>query len=292
MKVLILLSTWNGITYLPAQLQSLFAQDVDGELSLLIRDDGSSDGTTEYIRSLADPRIRLIEGENLGPRGSFFALLRMAGDEQADFYALCDQDDVWRPDKLRRALALLEGEGPALYASSLDLVSDDLTPIQTYRHPGRRTFASTLVSNFVTGCTCVFNRAFLEQMPFPADPQRVIMHDWWLASVATLGSRIVYDQLSRIAYRQHALNHVGIKTGIVAMYRKVRKAIAEEPAVTRFNHAQQLVESAGNRLTGDQSRTIRAFLAGRASVRRRLGFVLRHRADIGMQSALRFVLFR
>jgi glycosyltransferase involved in cell wall biosynthesis len=289
--VLVLLSTWNGVKYLPAQIDSLLEQDFGGELAILIRDDGSSDGTVEYIRSRNDPRIRLVEGANLGPRGSFFELLRMARNENADFFALCDQDDFWRPNKIRRALALLEGDGPVLYASSLDLVDENLTYMQNFVHPGAKSFVSTLLSNFVTGCTCVFNRAFLERLPFPSDADRTLMHDWWLASVATLEGKIVYDRQSFIGYRQHGQNHVGIQTGIADLYLKLRKAIVAKQATTRFDHVKQLVAAAGDRFSDLQREVAGEFLSGQTSWLLRLKFVLRYRAQLGIRSAVRFVLF-
>lgn len=290
-RLLVLLSTWNGARYLPVQLDSLLAMHVDGELSILIRDDGSTDGTVKQILSRGDARIRLIQGRNLGPRGSFFELLRLARLEKADFVALCDQDDVWHPNKIRRALAMIEGDEPALYASSLNLVDEDLRPISTFEHPGNRSFTATLLSNFVTGCTCVMNRAFVDRIPFPENGNKVIMHDWWLASVATLGSRIAYDRRSLICYRQHASNHVGVRTGIAALVAKLKKAVLQKPIVTRFDHVRQLQLSAAALLSDDQHAVIATFLAGEGSWRRRLAFVVRHRSDIGLRSAIRFVVF-
>lgn len=289
-KVLVLLSTWNGMTFLPEQIASLLAQEVEGELSILVRDDGSSDGTVAYLQGLG-PRVRVVAGKNVGPRASFFELLRLARDSDADIYALCDQDDVWQPHKIARAQAAFDPARPGLYASALALVDETLAPIRTYVHPGDRSFAATLMCNYVTGCTCVFNRAFLEAMPFPADPQKVIMHDWWLASIATIEADIRYDPVSSIAYRQHASNHVGIKSGLLATLAKIRKAMAHKPAVTRFDHARQLRQATQDQLNPVQRCTLDAFLASEHSPLRRMAFALRHRRAVGMQAVLRFTTF-
>lgn len=289
-KVLILLSTWNGMKFLEEQIQSLLAQDIDGDLSILVRDDGSTDGTVEYLRGLG-PIVTVIEGRNVGPRASFFDLLRLARNENADIYALCDQDDVWHPQKIRRAQAELTDGRPGLYASALDLVDEALVPIRTYVHPGDRSFVATLMCNYVTGCTCVFNRSFLEQLAFPSDPEMVIMHDWWLASIATIKADIRYDPKSLIAYRQHASNHVGIKSGMAATFAKIRKAVTYKPSVTRFDHARQLLTAMQEQLDPAQRRTLERFLASEHSAIRRSLFALQHVSAIGLQGAMRFAAF-
>ncbi|MFV0624657.1 glycosyltransferase family 2 protein [Sphingomonas sp. ac-8] len=290
-KVLILLSTWNGTRYLTAQIDSLLAQDVDGGIHILVRDDGSSDGTIDDIRNLGDPRIELVEGENLGARGSFFSLLRMAQARDAEFVALCDQDDVWRVDKLARAIAMVGSEQPALYASSLDLVDDNLASLGKYTHPGDRSFTATLFVNFVTGCTCVMNRTFLQRLVFPQDDAAVLMHDWWLASIATLGARIVYDPVSGIQYRQHAANHVGIRMGVGKIVEKGRSLMRRKSGPTRFDHAGQFLRAAENRMSDDQQLIVRDFLRTEHSRVRRMRFVRTHRLEIDLPRKLLFVLF-
>lgn len=289
-KVLVLLSTWNGMNFLEEQITSLLTQDIDGALSILVRDDGSTDGTVEYLRGIG-PQVKVIEGRNIGPRASFLDLLRQARSEGADIYALCDQDDVWHPQKIRRAQAKLATQRPALYASALALVDEALVPIRTYVHPGDRSFVATLMCNYVTGCTCVFNRSFLEQLPFPEDPEKVIMHDWWLASIATINADIHYDPESLIAYRQHASNHVGIKSGVAATLAKIRKAITDRPKVTRFDHARQLLTATQGQLDPGQRRTLERFLASEHSRFRRSLFALQHVSAIGLQGAMRFAAF-
>ena len=290
-RVVVLLSTWNGMRFLPEQIETLFAQEFRGKLSILVRDDGSTDGTLDYLGALEDPRIRVIEGRNLGPRGSYFDLLRLARETDGDYFALCDQDDFWKSDKIARAISLIQRDVPVLYASSLDLADEALAPIGHYRHPGDRSFVSTLLSNYVTGCTCVMNRAFLDWMPFPEKPDNTIMHDWWLASVATIGAQIVYDERSRILYRQHASNHVGIKTGIPDLLAKLLRAVAVSSAVSRLEHAIELKKCAGDRMSSDQREILSEFLVGRHNWFRRANFVLRHRTNITVTSALRFVIF-
>ena len=101
MKVNILLSTYNGEQYLKEQVKSIQDQTYQA-WQLLIRDDGSTDGTVKIIQELVaqDERIRFINQgaiENLGVIKSFHALLKY---EKADLYCFSDQDDVWLPEKI------------------------------------------------------------------------------------------------------------------------------------------------------------------------------------------------
>lgn len=291
-KVLVLLSTWNGARYLAEQIDSLLTQELEADLQIVVRDDGSSDGTLAYLQSITDPRVRIEAGNNIGARASFFALLRAAQQSDADYVALCDQDDVWRPSKLARALARLDPTRPGLYASALDLVDGDLQPLGRYIHPGNRTFAATLLVNFATGCTCVMTAALLRGLPFPEDERQVLMHDWWLASVATLAGEVVYDPESAIAYRQHGGNHVGIKTGVrkiaAKLYDLRRSAACHGPS--RFDHARQLLAAAGDRLSAQHRAILHAFLKTEHSRRRRMVFVLSNTIGVDVARRIMFVV--
>src|SRR5438034_9899284 len=105
-RINVLLSTYNGERYLGEQLQSLWKQTCQ-DFTVLVRDDGSTDGTVSLLRKAAverPGRIQFItDGESrLGPRDSFAKLMAAAS---APYYAFCDQDDHWLPDKLALQLA-------------------------------------------------------------------------------------------------------------------------------------------------------------------------------------------
>lgn len=110
-KIHILLSTYNGEKYLKAQLDSIFEQTYKNFV-LFIRDDGSSDHTVEIIQNYRKQndfiasRIRFVKGKNVGWQRSFWLLLEQS--KGAKYYAFCDQDDVWLPQKLEAAIDMLE----------------------------------------------------------------------------------------------------------------------------------------------------------------------------------------
>lgn len=291
-RVLVLMSTWNGARYIDAQLASILAQAFDGRIDILIRDDGSTDGTLDIIGRHDASRIRVVRGTNLGAKASFVELLELARTSKADYYALADQDDVWLPGKVARAVERLSGDRPALYCTSLHLVDGDLRSLARYRHPGARTFASSLLANFVTGCTCVMNRAMLDRVRPPLDRGQIIMHDWWLASAAAACGSVVYDEQSFTEYRQHGSNQVGIARGLKGLWRRIglffSRSTSSRPS--RVAQARMLRLSYGDALPQPARDTLDAFIASSSTIRGRLQFVWRHRRDLSKVTALRFAL--
>lgn len=213
-RVAVLLSTYNGARFLPEQLGSFLAQTEPGWL-VLWRDDGSSDATVGIMEAFAadvgPDRCRRVETPGrLGVAGSFYALIKAARPLGMPA-AFADQDDVWLPGKLARALSALGvNPGPALYCSRQTLVDDALTPIgvsaPVHRPPS---FAAALTQNIATGCTIVMDPAAVtlvaSSIP-PAGP----LHDWWSYLLVTgAGGRVIADPEPTMLYRQHAANLIG-----------------------------------------------------------------------------------
>lgn len=195
------LCTYNGARFLPAQLDSLLAQDYP-ELEVVAFDDASSDGTFEVLQGCAarDPRLRVHRNPaNLGFRRNFEGALRAC---RGELIAPCDQDDVWRPDKLRRMERAL-GVRAAVFCDSL-LVDERGEPLG--RLSGRipmRDFedpAQFLFGNRVSGHALLVRREVVERAaPFPER----LFHDWWLAFVAAGAGGIGYLDEPLVQYRQH-----------------------------------------------------------------------------------------
>lgn len=218
-RVQILMSVYNGEKYLSEQLDSLAAQ-TECDISLLIRDDASTDGSAGIIRQYQEkyPWIVYYKGENKGACGSFLDLSAHA-DMDADYYAFCDQDDVWEPDKLKCAIEMLEQQPvrECLYCSPVKLVDAGLVPISDIsQYPAlKASFGNAVVENICTGCTAVFSRELLllirEKLP-----QHAYMHDWWLYLVAACFGVVCYDTDSHILYRQHGNNTLGGQESFVS----------------------------------------------------------------------------
>jgi GT2 family glycosyltransferase len=96
----------NALPFLDEAVESILGQSY-GDFEFVIRDDGSTDGSRQALRQWAkrDSRIRLFEGEQLGPSGSSNWVV---GEARAPLVARMDADDVAHPDRLKRQLQVME----------------------------------------------------------------------------------------------------------------------------------------------------------------------------------------
>lgn len=213
-KVQVLLSAYNGEKYIRCQIESILRQK-DVQVMLLIRDDGSTDGTAHILRWYEQKyaNISVRTGSRRGASGSFFALLKIA-DLSCDYYAFADQDDVWHSEKLVRACSRLDrecGDIPLLYAGKVICASADLKKRERFSYRIRRipSFGNALLENICMGCTQVFNRSLL-LLARDHLPAKNVMHDWWMYLTASYFGKTVYDSRAYILYRQHGDNQVGM----------------------------------------------------------------------------------
>ena len=288
-RVAVLISTYDGAKFLEAQLTSLAAQ-TDVRLEVFARDDGSHDDTLAIMRKHASIWPRLAEpiaGENLGPAKSFLRLLvETPGD--FDYYAFCDQDDIWRPDKLSRAVARLERdapESPGLYCSAVRSVTEDLSPIgETFRDSDAR-FNHLLFENIACGVTLVMNRAARALIADNPPVEGVIMHDWWCALVVSALGVVVHDPEPGADYRQHHGNVVGARGGFTKLLRMLR----HEPRriYPIYVQAQEFSRLFRSSLSDENRRILDRLLHSRRSLWRRLAFAAsRHVVHTRLKHAL------
>ncbi|MCL2337850.1 MAG: glycosyltransferase family 2 protein [Firmicutes bacterium] len=278
MKLLILLSTWNGARYLPEQLTSILSQEYNCQLSVLIRDDGSQDDTRQIIEQMNDGRVEVLWGENLGAKGSYLALLAEAYRRKPDLIAFADQDDLWLPGKLLRAAdALSTVNGPALYCSALNLVDEALRPIGTYSFSDLPSYEGSFFNNCATGCTCVFNRALLDLLAVLPEADAIVMHDWWLYIVAAAFGQVFYDQAPMILYRQHASNQIGMQIGVGALFSRIRRLLRPPAKSSRLTQAREFDRIYYNRLTAGQAAYVAALIKCEGHFMARLKFAFTRR---------------
>jgi len=272
-NIYILMSTYNGFERLKDQIESIIHQDYE-HWSLLIRDDGSTDGTVKITSdyALKDKRITLIETvrENIGPANSFMQLL---AHSSSDYSMFADQDDIWLPEKIEKTMAaMLEAEKqygantPLLVHTdlkvvdaNLQLIADSFWKYQNLSPELGSQLNRLLAQNVVTGCTMMINRALADlATPIPAE---AVMHDWWLALVAATFGKVVYLDDQTILYRQHGNNSVGAKRW--GMKRVVRQAqnsgVVRESMLRTMRQAQALLDRYRKQMTPEQIDMVEAY---------------------------------
>jgi glycosyltransferase involved in cell wall biosynthesis len=220
--------TYSGEAYLAEQLDSLERQ-THSNWTLYVSDDGSQDGTLEILQAfrikLGAERLRVTKGPQRGFVANFLSLA-CRSDIDADFFAWSDQDDIWKDEKLQRALACLKAipsHIPALYCGRTELicesgVSSGYSP--RFRLPPH--FSNALVQNIGGGNTMVFNQAARELLREAGDRVNVPCHDWWAyLLVSGAGGVVHYDPEPMLLYRQHEKNLIGGNSGWSARLKRL-----------------------------------------------------------------------
>ena len=248
----VLMSTYNGHVYVDEQVKSILNQD-GVELNILIRDDGSTD--MKFLNKLKyygeNKKIQILYGENIGPCRSFFSLLSFA--EGSAFYAFSDQDDVWAPGKLRRAIELIGiTDIPTMSICRLEYVDKDLRPLGLSAPLLRPGLGNALVENLAVGCCCVLNDAarclLVRNLPVWAP-----MHDSWAYLVISALGRIVIDPEVGVLYRQHGANVVGGTPGFWASLPDRVRGLRKRSRVTAFRkQSAEFLHLYGSDLSVDQ----------------------------------------
>jgi hypothetical protein len=270
-EVAVLLSVYQGDQFLPAQLGSI-AQQRGVDWRIIWRDDSPARPSASMGRFIMDHGARVLPAspgpaEHLGVGASFLRLLA-AVPEATPFAAFADQDDVWLPEKLRRAcdrLAQVPHGIPAMACGRQTLVDQTLMPIGLSPLPTRRLgFRNAVVQNVATGCTIVLNRA-ARQLLLDMPPPVGALHDWWCyLVVSAVGGHVVYDTEPNILYRQHAANVVGAQRTLV---RRAASAAARgpRPLLQAMSNQLNALMPHGPRLTPEARQTLRALRETRAA---------------------------
>jgi hypothetical protein len=221
--VAILLCSYNGARFIREQLDSIAAQ-THTDWKVWVSDDGSSDGTleilSEYRGKWGEDRLEVLRGPSRGFAPNFLSIV-CRPEIQAEYFSYADQDDVWEPRKLERAVTSLQRsapDSPALYCARTRLIDEGgaplgLSPLFTQKPD----FRNALVQNVGGGNTMVFNASGRRVLLAAGSDLDVVAHDWWTyVAISAAGGHIVYDPEPSLLYRQHSGNLIGSNQGLSA----------------------------------------------------------------------------
>ena len=296
-KTAVLLTAYNGSAHLKDLLESLRIQ-TDPDFVVLMQDDGSTDETPDLLKDAAAQDERFLfgaeQGAHLGAAGNFISLIRQT---DADYCLLCDQDDVWEPEKiaiLKQAMTGLEEEYgkdiPLLVHSDCSLIDEDGLPAgeSFFRHqgwdPDAVTLPRLLVQNNVTGCTLIMNRSLIDLTAAHAKAKDLFMHDWFIALTAASFGRIAFVDQPLTRYRQHGGNAIGASAKSLparALAALRNRDEAKRRILLTYTHTKVFRKLYGDELPASARETVDAYLAtqrmgkiSRVLAVRRLGCVM------------------
>ena len=248
-KVAVLMSTYNGEKHLDEQIESIFSQE-GVEISLWVRDDGSTDGTLPKVEAWMTKkpgRVHLLKGENVGYKRSFLQLLASVPDGY-DYYAFADQDDIWLADKCKAAVALLDRDAHEvkLYTSNLEVVNEALEHLYTTKI--EKKFHISLYGFWIrgrfAGCTYLFNEALKKKavvyaglnLPDAGMPS----HDFIVGTLAFLYGTVIFDNRTFIQHRRLETSVTSGGRGIVNRLQTETKYIFKRKDI-RYTLAKEIL---------------------------------------------------
>lgn len=231
--VAILLATYNGERFLGEQMETLRQQKAE-RIDIWASDDRSSDGTRDILeaarKSWQAGEFHIVGGPGKGFAENFRSLI-LNPDIVADYYAFCDQDDLWDADKLAIALDWLQAlpaEKAGVYCSRTRIVDLDGKPIGFSplftKPPG---FRNAIVQSIAGANTMVLDKRAWALLVESCRENSFVSHDWWTYLVVSgAGGTVHYSGEPHIGYRQHPGNLVGSNNGLGARVSRYRLLLA------------------------------------------------------------------
>ena len=238
-KITVVVATFNGGKFIEEQFKSLLKQDLS-PFEIIISDDGSTDQTLSVIRDLLPaagdgPNVRIIKNpRNLGFGGNFLAA---AGEATTELVAFCDQDDIWRADKLSKTLAVFSDPAVVLSVHPATTINATGAQIGVFSQgiAKRRTRGPLSYDPWGVfyGFSMTFRRSLLNLYPFDLRPIDYISgrgpmaHDRWIQFLANIAGDTVELDDQLVGYRQHGQNLFG------ASARVAERPLSREAATAR-----------------------------------------------------------
>lgn len=271
----ILMATYNGEEYISGQIDSLLSQTFS-DFTIWISDDASTDRTWDILKAYSErnpEKIKISQRkENSGgAKHNFFEMMLSVKDE---YIMLCDQDDVWLPQKIEKTLEAVRQmemkfgtNMPILVHSDLVVTDQDLCVISdSYLKMAKAdsidSVKQMVLRNNVAGCTTMYNHALATLIK--EKPKSFVMHDCWLAQVAFCFGKIACLPHSQILYRQHGGNVLGARSAYGLKHKLYKLTHGNETKETLFSayrQAGEFLRIYGDELAFEQKKVLMTYAA-------------------------------
>lgn len=230
-KIAVCLAAYNGIRYLPEQLNSTLAQ-TDVAVTIFVSVDASKDGTERWFDALMqnDNRVFVLpHGEQFGGAAkNFFRLLRDVDFSDFDYVSFADQDDIWRQDKLIRHIELLRQHQADGVSSNVMAFWPNGTQKLIVKSQPQKQF-DYLFESAGPGCTFLMTPWLVNKVREQLTDKNslakdIVLHDWLTYAICRAhGHRWVIDSNPSVKYRQHENNVIGANAGWKAKWVRLQK---------------------------------------------------------------------
>lgn len=218
-EIAIIMATYNGEKFLREQIDSILANSYK-DYEIHICDDGSTDDTESIALAYHEQypnKIYFHKNEkNLRVIKNFLVNTKKV---EAQYYMFCDQDDFWLPYKIEHTIEFMKKTEagnqniPTVVFGDAKMVDGDLVEY----HPSfqrlnnldtsKLDLCHLAMENKLIGCTVMFNRALWEYID--NFPEKIKMHDWWIALIGASFGKVAYLDEPLLLYRQHGDNQIG-----------------------------------------------------------------------------------
>ena len=271
-KIAIVLGFYEGYEFINKQLQSIFDQTHQNFI-IFVSDDNSKNSFSIEKLNISErnkKKIRVgFRNKNIGYAKNFLNALVSIND-YFDYYAFSDQDDIWYPEKLEKAIKSLE-EYPDnqanLYGSRTELIgaSEEIKLGQSIEFKKYPSFQNALTQNIFGGNTMVFNRTAFDLICSTKINQKIIAHDWWCYQIISgAGGNVFYDKNIYLKYRQHNTNLIGSNISLKDKWLRFCK-VANGNFKIQNDHNLRSIINNQNLLTISNGKTLTNFIKARES---------------------------
>lgn len=208
-RISVCLASYNGARFIENQLSSILTQ-IDLNDEVIVSDDSSTDETVKIIKGFKDDRIVLIKNQKF--RSAVLNFENALKHASGEYIFLSDQDDIWKPNKVKRMLEVLNEVD--LVVSDCDFIDDDGNIIGNscfdVYHSGPGTLKNFIKNTYLGNCM-VFNRKVLKRaLPFPVQLQKasrfLLFHDVWIGLIANSCYRVKFIPDTLSSFRRHTSN--------------------------------------------------------------------------------------
>lgn len=293
-NIAVLLASYNGEQFIKEQIDSILEQK-EVNCKVFVFDDCSNDNTLKVVNENFSNHdvVTFVKEKATGSAAlNFFYAIQNIDKEfvkDYDYFALADQDDIWLPNKLNRAITMLEENNKSLYASNLTQWDYLKNKKSTIKKSFSQKKYDYLFEGGSAGCTYVFDKSLFFELnnllpKLSFDNWSYLSHDWLIYFYARYKNHGVYiDSQSHILYRLHSQNVHGHLNAVSFHAAKTKlQMIKEGWYVKNINGLSQLLDNS--------SEEIKIYNQYKKGVVNRFLLILKYNTSL-IRSFKKFILF-